>query len=198
MKNPWLLIGLAVTGLGLPFITWTQEPAPPAFKRAETATQAESTEPEMFDEDVNRPKLIRVQVEFVELSHEALTKLLFLSKPTRSNATDLRKQVQEMVSKDEAKLGSTLEVERLGTNSTPDFFRPVDRSHAIQISCKGTDDSDILFLSPKPLNFATACLWLRTWRVESAPQESEFGAWNDSLLHEMNEQRRTSLEIRRF
>lgn len=66
-------------------------------------------------------------------------------------------------------------------------FRPVDHSHAVQISCKGADDSVILFLPSKPLDFATACSWLRTWRTETTPQKSEFGQWNDALLHEMDE-----------
>ena len=68
-------------------------------------------------------------------------------------------------------------------------FRPIDRSHAIQISCKGADDSVILFLPPKALDFATACAWLRKWRAEANPAKSVFGAWNDALLHETDEVR---------
>ncbi len=68
-------------------------------------------------------------------------------------------------------------------------FRPVDHSHAIQISCKGADDTVILFLPPKALDFTTACEWLRTWREQATPEKSVFGAWNDALLHETDEVR---------
>jgi len=45
---------------------------------------------------------LQVQVEYLEMSHEALTDLLFLHQPKTSDATLLRKQVQEMVCRKEA------------------------------------------------------------------------------------------------
>lgn len=53
------------------------------------------------------PRMVQVQVEFVELSHETLTKLLFLRSPKSADATELRKQVQELVTKNEAKVLET-------------------------------------------------------------------------------------------
>ncbi|MEO5913096.1 MAG: hypothetical protein ABIS50_02610 [Luteolibacter sp.] len=46
--------------------------------------------------------VIQVQVEYVEMSHEILTHLLFLAENKTSDATALRKQVQEMVARNEA------------------------------------------------------------------------------------------------
>lgn len=54
------------------------------------------------DSDSDSAKLVQVQVEFIELSHEALTNLLFLSEPTNANALELRKKVQDLVVKKEA------------------------------------------------------------------------------------------------
>jgi len=52
-------------------------------------------------------RILQVQVEYVEMSHEDLTKLLFLAEPKTSDATGLRKQVQEMVVRKEAKVIET-------------------------------------------------------------------------------------------
>ena len=61
-----------------------------------------------LDGGVEVPKMIRVQVEYVELSHETLTDLLFLADPPSADATPLRKQVQELVKKGEAKVIETM------------------------------------------------------------------------------------------
>jgi hypothetical protein len=53
------------------------------------------------------PQALQVQLEYIELSHEALTKLLFLAEPKTSDAALLRKQLQEMVAKNEAKVLET-------------------------------------------------------------------------------------------
>ncbi len=53
------------------------------------------------------PALVQVQAEFIELSHETLTELLFLSEPANPSSTDLRKKVQELVRKKEAKIIET-------------------------------------------------------------------------------------------
>jgi hypothetical protein len=68
-------------------------------------------------------------------------------------------------------------------------FRPVDRSHAIQILCKEADDSVVLYRPAKSMDFATACSWIRTWRALATTNKAEFGAWNDPLLHETDEVR---------
>jgi hypothetical protein len=106
MKPNWLICGLAAAGLGLAFIANSQEPAPKAFEKAAEG-QEQTEEPDLMDADGGNPTQVQVQVEYVEMSHEALTKLLFLAKPKSSDATKLREQVQAMVSKNEAKVLET-------------------------------------------------------------------------------------------
>jgi hypothetical protein len=106
-----MLVGLAVVGLAFSFIANSQEPAPAAFEKATEETLAETeeaAEPDLFDSNAGVPQQVQVQVEFVEMSHEALTKLLFLAKPASSDATKLREQIQEMVGKNEAKVLETM------------------------------------------------------------------------------------------
>lgn len=62
-------------------------------------------DPESFDGSL--PALIQVQVEFIEMPHELLTDLLFMKRPTRSDATELRREVQALVKKGDAKVLET-------------------------------------------------------------------------------------------
>jgi Flp pilus assembly secretin CpaC len=120
MKRNWMLVGLAVGGLGLAGVTHGQEPAPPAFEKAAGDSQEAETA-DGFDPDINAPRQVQVQVEFVEMSHEALTKLLFLAKPASADATKLREKVQEMVAKNEAKVLETqITVAKSGQKATTD------------------------------------------------------------------------------
>lgn len=110
MKTHWMLTGLAAAGLGFSFIAKSQEPAPAAFKKAAEGAKQDAEaaeEPELFDADSNTPKQVQVQVEYLEMSHEALTKLLFIAKPKNADATKLRETVQEWVNKNEAKVVET-------------------------------------------------------------------------------------------
>lgn len=66
-------------------------------------------------------------------------------------------------------------------------WRPVDRSHAIQIRCKQADDTVILYLPGQNQDFATACHWLRTWRSQSKPDAGRSGAWDDCVFHSGDE-----------
>lgn len=159
MKNSCIFVSLAITGLGFSSITRAEEPTPPAFEKAAETTPAESTEPEMFDDDVNSPKLVRVQVEFVEMSHEALTKLLFLSKPKSSDDTDLRKQVQEMVSKSEAKVLETQMItsksgQKATVEAIHEFIYPTEYQQP-SLACGGKDPSSAPSLPPIPTAFDT-------------------------------------------
>lgn len=95
MKTNRILTGIAVAGLALSSIASSQKPAVDPF-----AEPADGEIPQA-------PAVVQVQVEFVEMSHEALTKLLFLAKPASSDATQLREQVQDMVAKNEAKVLET-------------------------------------------------------------------------------------------
>jgi hypothetical protein len=66
-------------------------------------------------------------------------------------------------------------------------FRPVDQSFALQISCKQSDDTVILYCPAKEQDFATACHWLRTWRSQFKANPEHRGAWDDCFLHQKDE-----------
>ena len=53
------------------------------------------------------PRLIRVQVEFIDVAHAQLTALMF-GDHTSTNDTELRKQVGELVAKNEATVVETM------------------------------------------------------------------------------------------
>jgi hypothetical protein len=136
-KFALLLSSLGVVGLSVAIFAAAQEPAPPAFERGNsTATaegQNEAREPEEDGEDFDAdlPKQIQVQVEFIELSHEALTKLLFKSKPVSADATKLREQLQEMVEKKEANVLETMIAiaksgQKATTESIHEFIYPTE------------------------------------------------------------------------
>ena len=124
MKNK-LLLSLLLGCVSL--IAWADpDTVPPAFERSKEGAEETSGTPDesdMFDPDANRPRLIQVQVEYVELSHETLTKLLFLRSPKSADATELRKQVQELVSKNEAKVLETqIVVSKSGQKATAESY----------------------------------------------------------------------------
>jgi len=103
MKRTWLLLGLAIVGLG--FVSYAKDKTPdtpkpemPSEKKVDPFVQPVKT---------GDPLMVQVQVEFIEMSHESLTKLLFLSTPKTMDATPLRKQVQDMVGKNEARVMET-------------------------------------------------------------------------------------------
>lgn len=129
MNRNRILVGLVVGAFGLAGVARGQEPAPPAFEKA--PGQEESDAPDMFDPDAGAPTQVRVQIEFVEVPHETLTKLLFLAKPTSSDDTKLRQQVQEMVSKNEAKVLETQFVvaksgQKATTEAIHEFIYPTE------------------------------------------------------------------------
>ena len=63
--------------------------------------------------------MVRVQMELIELSHKALTKLLFLDSPQSADATPLRKHLQELVAKNDARvLDTQIIVARSGQKAT--------------------------------------------------------------------------------
>lgn len=95
MKTSVWLISL-LAGVGIVVYAQTKDPVPPAFEQAAGKTASAEPAPDPFDPDIGAPKLIRVQVEFVEVPHETLTKLLFLAKPASADATPLRQQVQDL------------------------------------------------------------------------------------------------------
>jgi hypothetical protein len=68
-------------------------------------------------------------------------------------------------------------------------YRPAEKSHALEIQCRENDDRVVLFQPSKPLDFLTACSWLRTWRKADAGTEDSAGKWNDPYLHRKDEVR---------
>jgi hypothetical protein len=59
------------------------------------------------DPDTSPLKNVSVQLEYIDVPHKDLTRLLMEHKPTTSDATALRMKVQEMVEKDTAKVMET-------------------------------------------------------------------------------------------
>ncbi len=108
--NSIILDRLAIL-LGIGSLPLAAEPqaVPPAFENLpENDVESHSFDPfASHDPDSALPRMVQVQVEFIELPHETLTKLLFLRSPKKADATELRKQVQELVSKNEASVPET-------------------------------------------------------------------------------------------
>ena len=103
---------------------------PLAFEKTpDTDGGAAAADP--FDPDAKAPKVIQVQVEYIELSHELLTQLLFLAEPKSADATRLRKQLQGLVAKGEAKVLETQIVvcksgQKATTESLHEFIYPTE------------------------------------------------------------------------
>ena len=112
----------------LAFLPAQGQGAPPAFEKAESAPE-EAHDP--FDPMVHAPRLIRVQVEHIELSHKELTRLMMEEKAETADAKALRMKVQELVEKDEAKVIDTQIVlgrsgQKQTTESRQEFIYPTE------------------------------------------------------------------------
>ena len=105
---------------------------PPAFEKGDGAAPTEEgTFEDPFDPATDAPKLIRVQVEFIEVSHKDLTRLMMEDKSETSDATALRMEVQKMADQDKAKILDTqMVIGRSGQKSTSeshtDFIYPTE------------------------------------------------------------------------
>lgn len=104
---------------------------PPAFERGGVDAPTSEPEPDLFDPAANAPKLIRVQLEFVELSHKDLTRLLMEDKGTTADAKALRMKLHEMAEKDQAKvLDTQIVIGRSGqksqSGSQSEFIYPIE------------------------------------------------------------------------
>ncbi len=114
----------------MPLVAQEPEAVPPALgKAADPDGGATAVDP--FDPDAIAPKMIQVQMEYIELSHELLTRLLFLAEPKSTDATPLRKQLQELVAKNEAKVLETQIVvcksgQKATTESLHEFIYPTE------------------------------------------------------------------------
>lgn len=143
-----MLVGLAAAGLGFAFVANSKEVDPFAPASENPADEAPPV-----------PTQVQVQVEYVEMSHEALTKLLFLAKPTTADATALRQHVQDMVSKNEAKVLETqIVVARSGqkarSESIHEFIYPTEYEEP-ELPCNTSKSTVIWHSGPVPTAFET-------------------------------------------
>ncbi|MES2995482.1 MAG: hypothetical protein V4733_01600 [Verrucomicrobiota bacterium] len=103
----WSFLSLGVWFLVVPLAAQKADDVPPPFeKKTEVGQKAETGAFESDDDSV--PKLVRVQVEFIELAHTKLTELLMNDQPKTADATVLRMKVQELVSKGDATVVETM------------------------------------------------------------------------------------------
>jgi len=138
------------------------EEVPPAFEKGTGGeTQAEE-EYDPFDPVFEAPKLIRVQVEFVEMAHKELTRLMMGDKTETADATALRMKVQELVDKEAAKVIDTQVLtgksgHRFTADSREEFIYPTEFTPA-EMDEKMKKQMEKLLASPFPVNpsFPTA------------------------------------------
>jgi hypothetical protein len=113
--SPLCLIAL------FPLASLHGQDVPPAFERAEVAEAAPAEEEMLdpFDPTLSAPKMLRVQVEFIEMAHKDLTRLMMEDKSETADATALRMKLQEMVDSEKAKILDTqVMVARSGQKGT--------------------------------------------------------------------------------
>lgn len=157
MRKAILPLAACVTICSLYLGAQETDKVPPPFEKA---AGDDTSQADPFDEDANAPKMIRVQVEYVELSHETLTDLLFLADPPSADSTPLRKQVQELVKKGEAKVIETMicnarSGEKALAESINEFIYPTEwEPITLPGSFEKSGPSDAESLE-KLLNFAT-------------------------------------------
>ena len=63
-------------------------------------------------------------------------------------------------------------------------YRPDQKSHAVELACRGTDETVILYMPSEPQDFATACKWIKHWRDNHHGDKAKTGQWDDGQLHE--------------
>ena len=86
-----------------------------------------------FDPDVGRPVMVRVQIEYVQVSQARYLELMSMQRKS-ADATPMRKRLQEMVARDEAKVletgmvvvrgGEKATVESVGEHIYPTEYEP--------------------------------------------------------------------------
>jgi hypothetical protein len=159
MKSKGLLCALAAAGMSFAFVANSQESkSAPANGKEEV----DPFDPKARGEVVSKPVPVQaqVQVEFVEMSHEALTQLLFLAKPTTADATPLRQKVQEMVAKKEAKVLETQIVivrnkQKATTEAVHEFIFPTEYEQP-PLGCNGSGEvKEPWNVRPVPTAFET-------------------------------------------
>jgi hypothetical protein len=144
MKTVFALSVVACLGF---FIAIGQE-VPPAFERSADAEGESVGEHDPFDPALDAPKLVRVQVEYIEMPHKDLTRLMMGEKSVAADATALRMKVQELVEKEQAQVMETQIVvcrsaQKAETGSIHEFIYPTEYVPFKYLpNTVGTEESD--------------------------------------------------------
>lgn len=171
MKHHFLLLIISLSLAQAQTVPAEKEPVPPAM--AESHKKAASQKrADIFDDHL--PRTIQCQFECVELSHEEMTRLLFLRDQSMADATELRKDLQEMVAKGKAKVVDTmLVVVRSGQKTTsiaaqeyiyPTAYEPCTVPNSPSLPEKKITEKDVHVLE-----------WLRTPPMPSSFEPREVG-----------------------
>jgi hypothetical protein len=106
-------IPLLLPLLALP-LSAQEKKVPPPFEENPPKVEAEADEEgntaDPFDPDAiddSTPVMVQVQIEYIEMSHEKLSDLFFMKHPAKSDATELRKELQTLVKRGDAKILET-------------------------------------------------------------------------------------------
>ncbi len=132
MRLPLLSFALLISILS------AQEAPPPLENKPPEQVQAGGDLP---DADLEVPKVIQVQVEWIEISHEQLTKLLFMRPKGTADATGLRKEAQALVTAGSGKIldtqiitgrsGEKANVESVHELIYPTAFEPAEGPNSV-------------------------------------------------------------------
>jgi hypothetical protein len=127
------LISLFIACLCTSMLLWAKQPDPANGVPGEAEADAEAQAREMLQAaaNANFPKFVRVQVEFIEMPHETLTRLLYMNKPGSADAALLRDSVQDEVEKGDAAIletviGSARSGERSLVESVEEIIYPTE------------------------------------------------------------------------
>lgn len=126
--KPVFLLGLLLTGSVFAQET-APRPAPPAFEKGKAGTAAadpfvqEAADANPFEDEVSAPKMVRVTVEFFEVSAQEASRLLYVEKLGKDGAK-LRQALQQMLGEGKAKDFEAMSVlGRSGEKSTSESIQ---------------------------------------------------------------------------
>lgn len=111
------------------------------------------------------PKLIQVQIEWIEVDHKTLTELMFERDP-KGDSTPLRREVQELVRKDKAEIfetaivlarpGQKATIESISEHIYPTEYEPPELSNEIELNKVNDKDTASQLRTPAtPTAFET-------------------------------------------